>query len=92
MTRLDATRTFTRQGTGRTWLLGMAVLAGGMLAGVTAASAQLAFSPDCRAFQQIQVMPPQNALLLSKHPVPHPAGTATVFAITVTCSPDCPRL
>lgn len=62
-------------------LLALAVLSVCALAVPQAAQAQLAFSPDCRNFQQIQVFPPHNAILFSKHPVPHPAGTATVFAI-----------
>lgn len=57
------------------------LFSGALLMTAYSASAQLAFSPDCRNFQQIQVAPPSNAILFSKHPVPHPNGTATVFAI-----------
>lgn len=53
-----------------------------LLAAASPAAAQLAFSPDCRNYQRIQVIAPQNAILFSKHPVPHPNGTADVFAIT----------
>lgn len=81
MKRLHAMRTFCRFGAGSSRLLGAAALVGAMLTTMTSASAQLAFSPDCRNHQQIQVAPPRNAILFSKHPVPHPAGTATVFAI-----------
>lgn len=38
----------------------------------------LPFSFDCRIHQQVPVNPPSNALLLTKQPVPHPNGTATV--------------
>ncbi|TYC80018.1 hypothetical protein FMN63_01890 [Stappia sp. BW2] len=62
-------------------LLAFAAVAFCSLAAAQTAQAQLAFSPDCRNHQQIQVNPPKNAILFSKHPVPHPAGTATVFAI-----------
>ncbi|MEE4013973.1 hypothetical protein V1T76_18045 [Roseibium sp. FZY0029] len=67
--------------TARRPLLALAAVAFCSLAAAQTAQAQLAFSPDCRNHQQIQVNPPQNAILFSKHPVPHPAGTATVFAI-----------
>lgn len=56
-------------------------LAALMLAGAGPAAAQMAFSANCTVHTQIAVNPPQNAILFSKHPVPHPAGTATVFSI-----------
>lgn len=62
-------------------LLVAAVAAVPLLATPFSASAQLPFSPDCRVYQQIVVAPPANAILFSKHPAPHPNGTATVFAI-----------
>ncbi|MBY5585714.1 hypothetical protein [Rhizobium leguminosarum] len=45
------------------------------------AAAQLVFSSDCRNHQPIAVAPPQNAILFTKQPVPHPNGTASIFAI-----------
>jgi len=52
-----------------------------LLAATLPASAQLAFSADCRINQAIAVVAPNDAILFSKHPVPHPNGTATVFSI-----------
>lgn len=54
------------------------------LATAMPAAAQLAFSSDCRNYQRIQVVAPANAILFTKQPVPHPNGTASVFAITNT--------
>ncbi|MBY5605606.1 hypothetical protein HFO50_31430 [Rhizobium leguminosarum] len=45
------------------------------------AAAQLVFSSDCRNYQPIAVAPPNDAILFTKQPVPHPNGTASVFAI-----------
>lgn len=56
-------------------------LAALMLAIAGPAAAQMAFSANCTVHTQIAVNPPQNAILFTKHPVPHPAGTATVFSI-----------
>lgn len=61
--------------------LTVAAMTAPLMAATLPASAQLAFSADCRIFQQIAVAAPNNAILFSKHPVPHPAGTATVFDI-----------
>ncbi|WP_298985051.1 hypothetical protein [uncultured Roseibium sp.] len=65
----------------RVSLLAVAAWVCGLLAVPVSASAQLAFSADCRDFQAIPVVAPNDAILFSKHPVPHPDGTATVFAI-----------
>ncbi len=45
------------------------------------ASAQLVFSPDCLQYQAIPVQMPNNAILFSKHPVPHPSGTASIYSV-----------
>lgn len=60
---------------------GFVIAAASLLATALPAAAQLAFSPDCRNFQPIAVAPPNDAILFTKQPVPHPNGTATVFAI-----------
>lgn len=60
---------------------GFAIAAVSILATALPAAAQLAFSPDCRNFQPLAVAPPNNAILFTKQPVPHPNGTATVFGI-----------
>ncbi|NTJ68487.1 hypothetical protein G6M50_23950 [Agrobacterium rhizogenes] len=65
----------------RKLIIGLALSAISMLATTVPASAQLAFSSDCRNHQPIAVVPPQNAILFTKQPVPHPTGTASVFAI-----------
>lgn len=52
-----------------------------ILASAAPASAQLAFSPDCRQYQPINVQMPNNAILFSKHPVPHPNGTASIYGV-----------
>jgi hypothetical protein len=62
-------------------LLVIAAAAVSLLATSYSASAQLAFSYNCLIHQAIVVAPPNTAILFSKHPVPHPNGTATVFAI-----------
>ncbi|MHA7630762.1 hypothetical protein [Corallococcus sp. M7] len=49
-----------------------------MLAPASVLAQGLPFSPDCRTHQQVPVNPPSDALLLTKQPVPHPNGTATV--------------
>ncbi|UJW76524.1 hypothetical protein [Rhizobium sp. SL42] len=59
----------------------MAIVVAALAACSTPATAQMAFSPNCAIFTPLDVNPPQNAILLSKHPVPHPAGDATVFSI-----------
>ncbi len=38
----------------------------------------LPFSFNCQVHQAVPVQPPNNALLLTKQPVPHPNGTASV--------------
>lgn len=60
---------------------GFAIAAVSILATALPAAAQLVFSSDCRNFQALAVVPPQNAILFTKQPVPHPNGTASVFAI-----------
>ena len=60
---------------------GFVIVAASLLATALPAAAQLAFSPDCRNFQPIAVAAPNDAILFTKQPVPHPNGTATVFAI-----------
>ncbi|WP_159953340.1 hypothetical protein [Rhizobium sp. 18065] len=60
---------------------GIAIVAIAVMATAVPASAQMAFSPACTNFTALAVVPPQNAIVLSKHPVPHPAGDATVFSI-----------
>ncbi|MBO0345156.1 hypothetical protein J0X15_07990 [Roseibium sp. CAU 1637] len=63
-------------------LVGLAVFLFGLSLAVSSqVNAQLAFSPDCRAHQLINVAPPNNAILLSKHPVPHRNGEASVYDI-----------
>lgn len=61
--------------------LAIAIVSAALAACSTSATAQMAFSPNCAIFTPLDVNPPQNAILLSKHPVPHPAGDATVFSI-----------
>ncbi|CAH0340014.1 hypothetical protein [Rhizobium sp. CECT 9324] len=61
--------------------LAVAIAAAALAACTTSATAQMAFSPACTAFTALAVALPQNAIVLSKHPVPHPAGDATVFSI-----------
>lgn len=62
-------------------IAGLALAMIPILAAVSPAAAQLAFSPDCHNYQQLAVVPPQNAILFTKQPVPHPNGTASIFAI-----------
>lgn len=45
------------------------------------AAGQLPFSFDCRNHTSITVQAPATAILFTKHPVPHPNGSATVFDI-----------
>lgn len=52
-----------------------------LMAATLPASAQLAFSANCTINQAIAVVAPNDAILFSKHPVPHPNGTATIFSI-----------
>ncbi|EHS53402.1 hypothetical protein PDO_1112 [Rhizobium sp. PDO1-076] len=61
--------------------LAVAIVSAALAACTTSATAQMAFSPACTAFTALAVALPQNAIVLSKHPVPHPAGDATVFSI-----------
>ncbi|PDT02514.1 hypothetical protein CO666_19850 [Rhizobium chutanense] len=59
----------------------LAIASLSLLATALPAAAQLAFSPDCRNHQPIAVVPPQDAILFTKQPAPHPNGTASIFAI-----------
>lgn len=59
----------------------LAIASLSLLATTLPAAAQLAFSPDCRNHQPIAVAPPQDAILFTKQPAPHPNGTASIFAI-----------
>lgn len=60
---------------------GLAISIVSILATALPAAAQLVFSSDCRNYQPIAVAPPNDAILFTKQPVPHPNGTASVFAI-----------
>ncbi|MBX4917527.1 MULTISPECIES: hypothetical protein [Rhizobium] len=60
---------------------GLAIATVFILATALPAAAQLVFSSDCRNYQPIAVAPPNDAILFTKQPVPHPNGTASVFAI-----------
>lgn len=62
-------------------ITGLALATLSILATAQPAAAQLAFSPDCRDYQPLAVVAPQNAILFAKQPVPHPNGTASIFAI-----------
>lgn len=60
-------------------MVSVAIMLGGLLAPAPAMAVSLPFSPDCRQHQAVSVNPPDtNAILLTKQPVPHPNGNATV--------------